>query len=57
MLASALHLLIFGPKKLHAKNVKGKPMQEALNNMPKGVEKKQCEWLVTKHFTSKGFQV
>ncbi|WMV26200.1 hypothetical protein MTR67_019585 [Solanum verrucosum] len=29
---------------LHEKYVKGKPIQEALTNMPKGVEKKQWEW-------------
>ncbi|KAH0755135.1 hypothetical protein KY290_025405 [Solanum tuberosum] len=41
---------------LHANYVKGKPIQEALKNMPKGVEKKQWEWLVKEHFTSKDFQ-
>ncbi|KAH0672852.1 hypothetical protein KY290_025089 [Solanum tuberosum] len=30
---------------LHANYVKGKPIQEALKNMPKWVEKKQWEWL------------
>ncbi|KAH0692667.1 hypothetical protein KY285_019764 [Solanum tuberosum] len=30
---------------LHEKYVKGKPIQEALKNMPKGVENKQWEWL------------
>ncbi|KAH0759776.1 hypothetical protein KY290_023269 [Solanum tuberosum] len=42
---------------LHANYVKGKHIQEALKNMPKGVEKKQWEWLVKEHFTSKDFQV
>ncbi|WMV07748.1 hypothetical protein MTR67_007374 [Solanum verrucosum] len=41
---------------LHEKYVKGKPIQEALKNMPKGVEKKQWEWLVKEHFTSKDLQ-
>ncbi|KAH0652796.1 hypothetical protein KY289_030474 [Solanum tuberosum] len=41
---------------LHEKYVKGKPIQEALKNMPKGVEKKKWEWLVKEHFTSKDFQ-
>ncbi|XP_049410479.1 uncharacterized protein LOC125873634 [Solanum stenotomum] len=41
---------------LHENYVKGKPIQEALKNMPKGVEKKQWEWLVKEHFTSKDFQ-
>ncbi|XP_049386394.1 uncharacterized protein LOC125850568 isoform X2 [Solanum stenotomum] len=41
---------------LHANYVKGKPIQEALKNIPKGVEKKQWEWLVKEHFTSKDFQ-
>ncbi|KAG5605021.1 hypothetical protein H5410_026513 [Solanum commersonii] len=41
---------------LHANYVKGKPIQEALKNMPKGLEKKQWEWLVKEHFTSKDFQ-
>ncbi|KAH0728076.1 hypothetical protein KY284_003941 [Solanum tuberosum] len=42
---------------LHANYVKGKPIQEALKNIPKGVEKKQWEWLVKEHFTSKDFHV
>ncbi|KAG5611638.1 hypothetical protein H5410_022919 [Solanum commersonii] len=41
---------------LHANYVKGKPIQEARKNMPKGLEKKQWEWLVKEHFTSKDFQ-
>ncbi|XP_016484005.1 uncharacterized protein LOC107804598 isoform X2 [Nicotiana tabacum] len=41
---------------LHAKYVKGKPVQEALKNMPKGIDKKQWEWLVTKHFSTESFQ-
>ncbi|XP_055801956.1 uncharacterized protein LOC129871107 [Solanum dulcamara] len=41
---------------LHAKYVKGKPVQEALKNTPKGVDKKQWEWLVKEHFSSETFQ-
>lgn len=42
---------------LHAKYVKGKPIQEALKNTPKGVDKKQWEWLVKEHISSETFQV
>nr|XP_009760152.1 PREDICTED: uncharacterized protein LOC104212548 isoform X4 [Nicotiana sylvestris] len=41
---------------LHAKYVKGKPIQEALKNVPKGVDKKQWEWLVKEHFATESFQ-
>nr|XP_009801296.1 PREDICTED: uncharacterized protein LOC104247059 isoform X1 [Nicotiana sylvestris]XP_009801297.1 PREDICTED: uncharacterized protein LOC104247059 isoform X2 [Nicotiana sylvestris]XP_009801298.1 PREDICTED: uncharacterized protein LOC104247059 isoform X2 [Nicotiana sylvestris] len=40
----------------HAKYVKGKPIQEALRNVPKGVDKKQWEWLIKEHFSSESFQ-
>ncbi|CAN4075601.1 unnamed protein product [Withania somnifera] len=41
---------------LHAKYVKGKPIQGALKNTPKGVDKKQWEWLVKEHFSTETFQ-
>ncbi|KAH0743120.1 hypothetical protein KY290_031113 [Solanum tuberosum] len=41
---------------LHATYVKNKPIVQALNNIPKGVEKKEWEWLVTEHFSSESFQ-
>ncbi|XP_033512941.1 uncharacterized protein [Nicotiana tomentosiformis] len=41
---------------LHAKYVKGKPIQEALKNVPKGVDKKQWEWLVKEYFSTESFQ-
>ncbi|XP_059308563.1 uncharacterized protein LOC132059799 [Lycium ferocissimum] len=41
---------------LHGKYVKGKPIQEALKNIPKGVDKKQWEWLVKEHFSTETFQ-
>ncbi|OIT25773.1 hypothetical protein A4A49_53221 [Nicotiana attenuata] len=41
---------------LHAKYVKGKPIQEALKNVPKGVDKKQWGWLVKEHFATESFQ-
>ncbi|OIT34191.1 hypothetical protein A4A49_62140, partial [Nicotiana attenuata] len=41
---------------LHANYVKGKPIQEALKNVPKGVDKKQWEWLVKEHFATESFQ-
>ncbi|XP_049363400.1 uncharacterized protein LOC125828134 isoform X1 [Solanum verrucosum] len=41
---------------LHFKFVKGKPIQEALKNTPKGVDKKQWEWLIKEHFSSETFQ-
>lgn len=42
---------------LYVKYVKGKPMQEALKNVPKGVNKNQWEWLLKEHFSTKKFQV
>ena len=36
---------------------KNKPIQQALKNFPKGVDKKDWEWLVKEHFTSESFQV
>ncbi|XP_059311812.1 uncharacterized protein LOC132063250 isoform X2 [Lycium ferocissimum] len=42
--------------KLHETYVKGKPIQEALKNVPKGVDKKQWEWLVKEHFFTESFQ-
>ncbi|XP_060181761.1 uncharacterized protein LOC132611347 isoform X2 [Lycium barbarum] len=42
--------------KLHAKYVKGKPIEEALKNMPKRVDKKKWGWLVKEHFSTEGFQ-
>ncbi|XP_070027968.1 uncharacterized protein LOC107776191 [Nicotiana tabacum] len=41
---------------LHTKYVKGKPIQEVLKNVPKGVDKKQWEWLVKEHFSTESFQ-
>ncbi|XP_059286547.1 uncharacterized protein LOC132039980 isoform X2 [Lycium ferocissimum] len=41
---------------LHATYVKNKPIQQALKNFPKGVDKKDWEWLVKEHFTSESFQ-
>ncbi|KAH0709578.1 hypothetical protein KY284_011005 [Solanum tuberosum] len=41
---------------LHATYVKNKPIVQALKNIPKGVEKKEWEWLVKEHFCSKSFQ-
>ncbi|KAH0650030.1 hypothetical protein KY284_029942 [Solanum tuberosum] len=41
---------------LHATYVKNKPIVQALNNIPKGVEKKEWEWLVKAHFSSESFQ-
>lgn len=41
---------------LHAKYVKDKPIQEALRNIPRGVDKKEWEWLVKEHFASESFQ-
>jgi len=42
---------------LHAKYVKDKPIQQSLKNIPRGVDKKEWEWLVKEHFTSESFQV
>ncbi|KAH0712295.1 hypothetical protein KY289_008254 [Solanum tuberosum] len=42
---------------LHATYVKNKPIAQALNNIPKGVEKKEWEWLVKEHFSSESFQI
>ncbi|KAH0633143.1 hypothetical protein KY285_018577 [Solanum tuberosum] len=41
---------------LHAKYVKDKPIQQSLKNIPRGVDKKEWEWLVKDHFTSESFQ-
>ncbi|OIT33890.1 PREDICTED: uncharacterized protein LOC109205433 [Nicotiana attenuata] len=41
---------------LHAKYVKDKPIQQALKNIPKGVDKKEWECLVKEHFSSESFQ-
>ncbi|XP_070058076.1 uncharacterized protein [Nicotiana tomentosiformis] len=41
---------------LHAKYVKDKPIQQALKNIPKGIDKKEWEWLVKEHFSSESFQ-
>uniref|UniRef100_M1E190 TNP2-like transposon protein n=1 Tax=Solanum tuberosum TaxID=4113 RepID=M1E190_SOLTU len=41
---------------LHATYVKNKPIVHALKNIPKGVKKKECEWLVKEHFRSESFQ-
>ncbi|XP_055827968.1 uncharacterized protein LOC129896154 [Solanum dulcamara] len=42
---------------LHATYVKNKPIVQALKNIPKGVDKKEWEWLVKEHFFSKSFQL
>ncbi|KAH0682797.1 hypothetical protein KY290_021384 [Solanum tuberosum] len=42
---------------LHTTYVKIKPIVHALKNIPKGVEKKEWEWLVKEHFFSKSIQV
>ncbi|XP_009804001.1 uncharacterized protein LOC107822610 isoform X2 [Nicotiana tabacum] len=42
---------------LHAKYVKDKPIYQALKNLPKGVGKKEWEWLVNEHFSSESFQI
>lgn len=41
---------------LHAKYVKDNPILQALQNIPKGVEKKDWGWLVKEHFCSESFQ-
>ncbi|KAH0725406.1 hypothetical protein KY284_001271 [Solanum tuberosum] len=42
---------------LHVTYVKNKPIVQALKNIPKGVEKKEWEWLVKEHFCSESFQI
>ncbi|KAH0709412.1 hypothetical protein KY284_010839 [Solanum tuberosum] len=41
---------------LHTTYVKNKPIVQALKNIPKGVEKKEWEWLVKEHLCSESFQ-
>ncbi|WMV10036.1 hypothetical protein MTR67_003421 [Solanum verrucosum] len=41
---------------LHVKYVKDKPIQQSLKDIPKGVDKKEWEWLVKEHFASESFQ-
>ncbi|KAG5595210.1 hypothetical protein H5410_036442 [Solanum commersonii] len=41
---------------LHANYVKDKPIQQSLKNVPRGVDKKEWEWLVKEHFASESFQ-
>ncbi|KAH0657920.1 hypothetical protein KY289_026668 [Solanum tuberosum] len=41
---------------LHATYVKNKPIVHALKNIPKGVEKKEWEWLIKEHFCSESIQ-
>ncbi|KAH0652880.1 hypothetical protein KY289_030558 [Solanum tuberosum] len=41
---------------LHVKYVKDKPIQQSLKDIPKGVDKKEWEWLVKEHIASKSFQ-
>ncbi|KAH0715099.1 hypothetical protein KY284_008004 [Solanum tuberosum] len=41
---------------LHATYVKNKPIVQALKNIPKGVEKKEWEWLVKEQFCFESFQ-
>ncbi|KAH0633140.1 hypothetical protein KY284_035926 [Solanum tuberosum] len=41
---------------LHAKYVKDKPIHQSLRNIPRGVDKKEWEWLVKEHFASECFQ-
>ncbi|KAH0698096.1 hypothetical protein KY289_015578, partial [Solanum tuberosum] len=41
---------------LHSKYVKDNPIQQSLKNIPRGVHKKEWEWLVKEHFTSESFQ-
>ncbi|KAH0773680.1 hypothetical protein KY290_010817 [Solanum tuberosum] len=41
---------------LHAKYVKDKSIQQSLKNVPRGVDKKEWEWLVKEHFASESFQ-
>ncbi|KAH0721508.1 hypothetical protein KY284_006538 [Solanum tuberosum] len=36
--------------------VEDKPIQQSLKNIPRGVDKKEWEWLVKEHFTSESFQ-
>ena len=42
---------------LHAKYVKDKAIQYSVRNTPRGVDKKEWEWLVKEHFSSESFQV
>ncbi|KAG5578662.1 hypothetical protein H5410_058796 [Solanum commersonii] len=37
---------------LHEKYVKNKPIQQSLKNVPRGVDKKEWEWLVKENFAS-----
>ncbi|XP_060171175.1 uncharacterized protein LOC132602238 isoform X2 [Lycium barbarum] len=41
---------------LYANYMKNKPIQQALKNIPKGVDTKEWECLVKEHFTSESFQ-
>ncbi|KAH0765174.1 hypothetical protein KY285_001045 [Solanum tuberosum] len=41
---------------LHEKYVKDKPIQQSLRNIPRGVDKKEWEYLVKEHFASESFQ-
>uniref|UniRef100_M1CZ03 Protein kinase-coding resistance protein n=1 Tax=Solanum tuberosum TaxID=4113 RepID=M1CZ03_SOLTU len=41
---------------LHAKYAKDNPIQQSLKNIPRGVDRKEWEWLVKEHFTSESFQ-
>ncbi|KAH0644830.1 hypothetical protein KY284_032714 [Solanum tuberosum] len=41
---------------LHAKYVKDKPIHQSLRTIPRGVDKKEWEWLVKEHFASESFQ-
>ncbi|KAH0633430.1 hypothetical protein KY284_036216 [Solanum tuberosum] len=41
---------------LHAKYMKDKLIQQSLRNIPRGVDKKEWEWLVKEHFASESFQ-
>ena len=43
--------------RMHFGNVKNKTVQEALKNVPFGVEKSDWEWLVKDHFYSEKFKV
>ncbi|KAH0650206.1 hypothetical protein KY284_030118 [Solanum tuberosum] len=40
---------------LHVKYVKDKPIQQSLKDIPKGVDKKEWEWLVKEHFAFESF--
>ncbi|KAL3344637.1 hypothetical protein AABB24_023867 [Solanum stoloniferum] len=41
---------------LHAKYVKDKPIHQSLRTIPRGVDKKEWEWLVKEHFASESSQ-